>query len=101
MNRNELAALAFADQQYTDHTIERSVWILGVKMWEIRFASGWSFQINLAENPHEIVPVAGMPVRLWGKGIGHIVRGMALDGDLLYWESEDNLITRYKERSGQ
>lgn len=48
-------------------------------------SSGWYFWIS---HDSPIVPAVGMPIRLYGKGIGHTVRGVFLEGVRVYYRTE-------------
>jgi len=54
--------------------------------WSITKADGWSFGIP-ADSP--VIPTVGMTVRMYGAGIGSIVRGLFLDGVCVYYRSEE------------
>jgi hypothetical protein len=53
--------------------------------WSITKDDGWSFWVPV-DSPVE--PVAGMSVRMYGKGIGSIVRGLFLDGHCVFYRTE-------------
>lgn len=55
--------------------------------WSIKRADGWSFFVPAST----IEPKKGMTARFYGKGIGHTVRGLFLDGQQVFYrtESED------------
>lgn len=73
------------DRQFQDHTITR---VEGgpEKGWPIGLSSGWSFYVP-PESP--LAPRVGMAVRLYGKGIGHTVRGLSLDGRKVFYRTEE------------
>jgi hypothetical protein len=54
--------------------------------WEIKRDDGWSFFIN---KPSPVVPVAGSVARFYGKGMGFPVRGLSIDGTMVYYRDED------------
>jgi hypothetical protein len=54
--------------------------------WLIEKSDGWSIFVP---GDSQIVPEAGMPVRLYGKGIGFAVRGMFLAGVKVYYRTEE------------
>lgn len=72
------------DAQYTDVIIE-SV-IEENKGWSIKRDDGWSFFVQ-SDSP--IHPTIGMSARFYGKGIGHRVRGLYLDGIKIFYRTED------------
>lgn len=53
--------------------------------WSITKADGWLFYVP-ATSPIE--PRVGMPVRMYGKGIGYQVRGLFLDGQCVFYRTE-------------
>lgn len=55
--------------------------------WSITMEDGWSFYIR-AE--HGVEPKPGMTIRQYGKGIGFPIRGVYLDGELVYYQSEND-----------
>ena len=55
------------------------------KGWSITKADGWSFWVP-TDSPVE--PTVGMPVRVYGKGIGYAVRGLILDGQTVFYRTE-------------
>lgn len=54
--------------------------------WCIERSDGWSFFVP-ADSP--VVPADGMAVRFYGKGIGYVVRGLFLDGQRVFYRTED------------
>jgi hypothetical protein len=60
--------------------------------WDLRFVGGMGFYLS-AE--YGATPKAGGLVRLYGRGFGYPVRGLALNGHVLYYETEQ----QYRDRS--
>lgn len=56
------------------------------KGWSITKRDGWSFWVP-ADSPVE--PKVGMTARMYGNGIGAIVRGLLLDGQCVFYRTED------------
>lgn len=54
--------------------------------WSITKADGWSFWVP-GDSPVE--PKVGMTVRMYGKGIGSVVRGLLLDGTCVFYRTEE------------
>ncbi len=54
--------------------------------WSITMKDGWSFFVP-ADSPVE--PTVGMAVRLYGRGLGYAVRGLALDGQTVFYRTEE------------
>lgn len=54
--------------------------------WAITDHEGWSFFVP-ADSPIE--PVAGMEVRFYGRGIGYPVRGLVIEGQEVYYRTEE------------
>jgi hypothetical protein len=55
------------------------------------------FFIPDEKNIYRIEPKAGDHLRLYGKGLGWPVRGLALNGYTLFWESEDDYQKRIEK----
>lgn len=53
--------------------------------WDITKADGWSFWVP-SGSPVE--PMVGMSVRMYGNGIGSVVRGLFLDGQCVFYRTE-------------
>lgn len=53
--------------------------------WSITKGDGWSFWVP-ADSPVE--PTVGMTVRMYGRGIGYAVRGLALNGQTVFYRTE-------------
>jgi hypothetical protein len=81
------------DNEYRDTTITK-VQREGDGGWSIQESDGWSFWVK-AGSPVE--PKVGMTARFYGKGIGYAVRGFALDGVNVFYETPDE----YRERSAR
>lgn len=82
-----------SDTQYEERGIE-TVHDL-TDGWELRFDDGWSFYCPKAGCPIE--PKPGMVARQWGRGIGSSVRGLAIDGQIVYYRTEDEERAKHKE----
>jgi hypothetical protein len=54
--------------------------------WSITKTDGWSFFVP-PESPVE--PREGMSVRMYGRGIGARVRGLTLDGQVVFYRTEE------------
>lgn len=54
--------------------------------WSIERADGWSFFVP-ADSLVE--PKPGMPVRFYGRGIGFLVRGLFVDGQCVFYRTEE------------
>jgi hypothetical protein len=81
--------IATEDTDFRDVLIEKAE--RDGEGWSLTFDDGWSFGVG-AECPVE--PKPGMRVRLFGKGIGYRVRGITIDGQVVYYrtaaEDEDH-----------
>jgi hypothetical protein len=71
------------DGQFEAHVIDEVR--ESAEHWELTFKSGWSFGIAKATG---IVPKVGNLARLYGKGIGYVVRGCVVDGQVAYYRSD-------------
>lgn len=67
------------DSQFEDVTLTK------VEGHTVLRSDGWSFYVP-KDSP--VTPVAGMPARFYGKGIGYPVRGLFLDGQKVFYRSE-------------
>jgi nitrogen fixation protein len=74
-----------ADKDYEDCVIH-SVCNHGNGEYTITFSNGWSLYIT-EEVP--VIPFGGMPVRLYGRGIGSYVRGVVIDGHVVYYRTAE------------
>lgn len=52
--------------------------------WEIKRADGWCFFVPAGP----VEPKVGMTARFYGRGIGHTVRGLFLDGSVVFYRDE-------------
>jgi hypothetical protein len=73
------------DAAFEDTTI-RSVSQCRDGGWSIEREDGFSFFVP-ADSP--ITPAAGMTARFYGKGIGFAVRGLFIDGQQVFYRTED------------
>lgn len=73
------------DTQFEDSVITS---LQGIRTggWSITKLDGWSFWVP-ADSPVE--PKEGMPIRMYGRGIGSVVRGLFLDGQCVFYRTED------------
>lgn len=73
------------DTQFEDSVITS---LQGIRTggWSITKLDGWSFWVP-ADSPVE--PKEGMPIRMYGKGIGAVVRGLFLDGKKVFYRTEE------------
>lgn len=62
--------------------------------WVLTYTTGWSFCVAKAGCPIE--PKPGMVARQWGRGIGYVVRGMAIDGQIAFYRTEDEEAARHR-----
>lgn len=83
-----------ADTQFEESTI-KAVHAYKDGGWQIEKEDGWAFYIP-PESPVE--PKPGMTVRMYGKGIGYTVRGVTLDGQVVYYRTEEEDIRHSEER---
>lgn len=72
------------DTKFEDSTITRAEGT-AERGWDITKADGWSFWVP-SGSPVE--PTVGMPVRMYGNGIGSVVRGLFLDGQCVFYRTE-------------
>lgn len=80
------------DTQFEDFEI-RSVRESG-EHWELTYTAGWSFAVRKDQCPIE--PKPGMVARQWGRGIGSVVRGIAIDGHVVYYRTEAEEEARHR-----
>lgn len=66
--------------------------------WFVTKEDGWSIGID-GDSPVE--PAPGMPIRLYGRGIGAEVRGIVLDGNVVRYQSPADYAAFCAERSRQ
>jgi hypothetical protein len=72
------------DDQFKDSTITH-VEGDAENGWSITKADGWSFWVP-SDSP--VAPKKGMSVRMYGRGIGAVVRGLFLDGQRVFYRTE-------------
>ena len=73
------------DEQFEDDHIAEVSGDNSGNGWSIKRATGWSFYVP-KDSP--ITPESGMPVRMYGKGIGFPVRGLFLAGVKVFYRTE-------------
>lgn len=54
--------------------------------WSLARADGWSFFVPA---PSPVEPKEGMTARFYGKGIGYTVRGLFLDGEKVFYRTDE------------
>ena len=69
------------DTQYEEHVISEVK--EGENYFTMRFG-GWSFDLS---KDYGVKPEAGQTVRLYGKGAGSMIRGVAVDGEVAYYRT--------------
>lgn len=72
------------DEQFEETTIAKAE--KSGDGWSIQRADGWSFFVT-GTSPVE--PKEGMSARFYGRGIGSFVRGLFLDGQEVYYRTEE------------
>src|SRR5688572_10010547 len=53
--------------------------------WSITGADGWSFWVS---SEYGVVPHPGQTARFYGKGLGYFVRGLSLNGQRVFYRTE-------------
>src|SRR5690349_6978437 len=84
-----------ADTQFESGRI-KDVRSEGEHGWSIRREDGWSFCVP-ADSPIE--PKAGMECRFYGEGIGRPVRGLVMDGQVVFYRTAAEDEQHHKEES--
>lgn len=69
----------------------RATTVIGVRDegesgWSITDADGWSFWIP---KDKDVEPKVGQVARFYGRGIGYIVRGLTLDGQVVFYRTDE------------
>jgi hypothetical protein len=64
--------------------------------WEIHREDGWTF--GLAKS-HGVTPRAGDMAQLWGGGIGGVIRGVAIAGQVAFYRTEAEDRQKHEEDS--
>ena len=72
------------DEQFEETTIAKAE--KSGDGWSIQRADGWSFFVP-ASSP--VAPTAGMSARFYGRGIGSFVRGLFLDGQEVFYRTDE------------
>lgn len=79
-----------ADAQFQDRTIT-TVKKSG-EWWEVKLSDGWTIGVQ----PYAREPKIGDVIRMWGRGLGYEVRGIAIAGTLVRYESAADHEARLK-----
>lgn len=66
--------------------------------WGITRDDGWSFYVP---NKYGVEPKVGERVRFYGDGIGRPVRGLAIDGRVLYYRTEDEERAKFEREMAE
>lgn len=82
------------DSQYEDHTI-KTAQACKDGGWSLTFVDGWSFYCPAGA---PIVPKPGMIARQWGQGVGYPVRGLAINGHVVYYRTEEEDNERHRQQ---
>lgn len=80
----EIERMKMQDAQFRDEPI-KSARKCADGGYEITGEDGWSFYVP-SGSPVE--PIAGSVARFYGRGVGHFVRGLAIDGVTVFYRSE-------------
>lgn len=68
--------------------------------WEIDFqyaGEDWGASFYVPKGEHGLVPKVGDAARFYGKGLGSIVRGLTLNGEVVFYRTEAEEKQRHKE----
>lgn len=82
------------DREYEDHVLT-SVSDAGSN-WNIGHG-GWHFLAPKQDAPEGFAPQPGMTARFYGKGMGHVVRGLFIDGVRLFYRTETEQTDRHRQ----
>jgi hypothetical protein len=94
---SELEMRAFADpEQYTDTVKEATRDGDG---WSVQMENGWHIYAAPAIDGH--TPQPGDTITLWGRGIGYVVRGVAIDDVVYRYESDEDYQTRSRREQDE
>ena len=85
-NRNMWAMRAWHDLDYQDGLITR---VLTEEFgYSITTSNHWSLFLALHQcSP--LIPLVGQNIRVWTKGLGYPWRGVAIEGNLISWVSQE------------
>ena len=93
----ELAMRAFNDPERYTSTVATAT--RDGDGWAVEMADGW--HIYAAPFIESHTPQAGDTITLWGRGIGYVVRGVAIDDIVYRYESADEYEVRAKREQGE
>lgn len=93
----ELAMRAISDdERYTSSIAQVTADGNG---WDVQMADGWHIFVTPAIENH--TPQPGDTITLWGRGIGHVVRGIAIEDVVYRYESEDESTARFEHEMAE
>lgn len=81
------------DSEYNEYPIEEIEPQEGG--WVLKHNEGWCFWCPTTDAG--IVPQAGQIARFYGRGIGYIVRGLAIDGRIVFYRSDAGEERRFRQ----
>lgn len=81
------------DKQYETKTVEKAT-PSPRGGFELRFGEGACLFVS--NDANKSLPEPGMPIRLYGRGFGSPVRGVATDACVYYYETEDEYEARFR-----
>ncbi len=65
--------------------------------WSIKDADGWCFSIQ--KNTNGVVPKVGDTVRFYGRGVGSVVRGVTINGAVVYYRTSEEQEQHNREQA--
>lgn len=86
------------DNEWEEHPIERAT--REDDGWELSIDGGWTCWLDDDRNLHNLVPELGHILRIYGNPFGHM-RGQALDGQVLWYETADEYQERTKREQSE
>lgn len=78
------------DQQFEDSTV-KSVRTEDTRGWSVGSSDGWSIFVDNGETATP--PEVGESLRIYGKGLGYMVRGIVIGGRVYRYQSEEDAET--------